>query len=248
MKKIKENIIRIAYQAHEGHIPSAFSILNLLMVLYKEGFVDKEKKNRLILSKGHGSLALYAILAEHGFFDTQELFSFGQFDSNFGGHPDRTKLKGVEASTGSLGHGLPMAVGMALAEKIKQTNHNIYVIIGDGEANEGTVWESSLLAAHHKLNNLYCIVDFNHSTDRALNLGDLKAKFIAFGWQTICINGHDHQEIKQAYSHSGIDKPVAIIAETIKGYGCTMMENNPEWHHKSPTTKKELDALLNDLY
>jgi len=247
MKKIKENIIRIAHQANEGHIPSAFSILDLVVVLYEKGLVNEKKENRFILSKGHGSLALYSVLAKYNVFDSKELFSFGRYNSNFGGHPDRTKLNSVEASTGSLGHGFPIAVGMAIGEKIKKTNHKIYVIIGDGEANEGTIWESALLASHHKLNNLYCIVDFNHSTDRALELGDLEAKFIAFGWKTICINGHDHQEIRQAYLHSETDKPVVIIAETIKGYGCKIMENNPEWHHKSPTVD-ELEFLINDLY
>jgi transketolase len=244
---IKKNIINLVHQTKEGHIPSALSILDLLSVLYGEGFINKEGTSRFVLSKGHGSLALYAILAENGFFDPKELSSFCQYESRFGGHPDRNKVKGVEASTGSLGHGFPIAVGMAMAEKIKRTNNKVYVIIGDGEANEGTVWEAALLATHHKLNNLYCIVDFNHSTDRALELGDLKAKFSAFGWHTICISGHDRQQIKQAYSHSETARPVAIIAETIKGRGCRPMENNPEWHHKNPTTE-ELPLLLKELY
>jgi len=247
MKQIKENIIRAACYNNEGHIPSAFSILDLLMVLYEENLVNNKGENRFVLSKGHGSLALYAVLVRYGFFNAEEILTFGQYESDLGGHPDRTKINGVEASTGSLGHGLPMAVGMALAEKIKQTNHKIYVLIGDGEANEGTIWESAMLASHHKLDNLVCIVDFNHSTDRALNLGDLKAKFTAFGWHAIAINGHDHDEIKYAYLHNEPGKPLAIIAETIKGCGCKVMENNPEWHHKSPTVE-QLESLINELY
>lgn len=247
MRQIKENIIRIAYQAGEGHIASAFSILDLLLVLYGEGFVTSKKEHRFVLSKGHASLALYAVLAQHNFFANEEIFSFCKYESNFGGHPDRTKLSGVEASTGSLGHGFPIAVGMALAEKIQQTNHKIFVVIGDGELNEGSVWESMLLAAHHQLDNLCCIVDFNHSTDRALSIGDLQAKFTAFGWHAFSINGHDHEAIKNAYSQTALGQPLVIIAETIKGYGCKVMENNPEWHHKSPSSE-ELELLVKDLY
>lgn len=247
MKQLKENIIRIAHQAGEGHIASAFSILDLLTVLYGEGFVTAKKEHRFVLSKGHASLALYTVLAQHNFFASDKIFSFCAYESNFGGHPDRTKLSGVEASTGSLGHGFPMAVGMALAEKIRHTDHKIFVLIGDGELNEGSVWESMLLATHHRLDNLYCIVDFNHSTDRALDIGDLQAKFTAFGWHTLSIDGHDHEAIKSAYSQISVGRPLAIIANTIKGYGCKPMENNPEWHHKAPSSE-ELDLLLKDLY
>lgn len=247
MKKMKEKIIEIAAKSGEGHIPSAFSILDILWVLYSQ-ILDKDhvNKDHLILSKGHASLGLYAVLTEKGLIKQEEFDTFGEFNSILGGHPDRTKIPNVEASTGSLGHGLPIAVGIALGMKIKKQKNKVYSIIGDGESNEGTIWESALLASHHKLNNLYCIVDYNHSGDRALKLGDLKKKFKSFGWDTISINGHCHEEIYKALTKKS-DKPIAIIANTIKGYGSKIMENNPEWHHKSPD-QEELEKILKELH
>jgi transketolase len=174
------------------------------------------------------------------------LDSFAKFNSTLGGHPDKNKIPGVEASTGSLGHGFPMSVGMALGLKIKKTDAHVYVIIGDGEANEGTIWESALLASHHQLTNLCCIVDYNHSTDRALQIGDMVQKFKSFDWDTCLIDGHNHEEIFSALQNMGNEKPFAIIAKTIKGYGCARMENNPEWHHKFPRPE-ELPGLLESL-
>ncbi len=252
MKYLRKKIIEIAARAGEGHIPSAFSILDLLWVLYDRVLnitpekADDPDRDRLILSKGHASLGLYAVLAEKGFIETEELESFGKFDSSLGGHPDRNKIKGVEASTGSLGHGMPMAVGLALGMKIKEEPGKVYVIIGDGESNEGTIWESAMLASHHKLDNLYCIIDYNHSGDRALVLGDLRKKFESFGWKTSSINGHNHDEIYEALSQKSSGQPKAIIAETIKGYGSNVMENNHEWHHKSPK-EEELKKILSEL-
>src|SRR3989344_6217204 len=174
MKYLKKTIIKMATAKGEGHIPSAISILDILWVLYDK-ILDITPKNittitrdRFILSKGHASMGLYVILAKKGFIKTRSLRDFGKFESELGGHPDRNKVRGVEASTGSLGHGMPMAVGLALGMKINKQKHRVYVIIGDGECNEGTIWESIKLAAHHKLSNLYCIVDHNHSGDRAL--------------------------------------------------------------------------------
>lgn len=237
----------------EGHIPSAFSILDLLWVLYDRVLnvtpqnARDPDRDRLVLSKGHASLGLYAMLAEKGFIDTQTLNGFATFESRLGGHPDRTKVPGVEASTGSLGHGLPMAIGLALGMKIKKQSHKVYAIVGDGECNEGTIWESALLAAHHELSNLYCIVDYNHSGDRALNLGDLRKKFESFDWLAVSVNGHDQKEIYRALTQQSDRKPIAIIAETVKGYGSKIMENNPEWHHKAPKQGEELDRILKEL-
>ena len=252
MRELREQVIRISAKAQEGHIPSALSILDLLWVLYDRvlkidplnpTLVDRD---RFILSKGQASIGLYVVLAQKGFFSTSELENFGKYDSILGGHPDKNKIPGVESSTGSLGHGFPMAVGMALGLKIKKSPAHVFVIIGDGEANEGTVWESALLASHHQLSNLCCIVDYNHSTDRALRLGDMAQKFKSFGWETCLIDGHNHEEIVSAICKSGIEKPFAIIAQTIKGYGCAIMENNPEWHHKFPRPE-ELPTLLESL-
>ncbi len=252
MNEMKQAIITAAANAGEGHIASAFSVLDILWVLYDRVLridplnPDGFERDRFILSKGHASLALYVVLAEKGFFPKSELETFGRFKSKLGGHPDRNKIPGVEASTGSLGHGLPMAVGVAMALRIKQSHYKVFVLIGDGECNEGTVWESALLAAHHRLKNLCCIVDCNHSTDRALLVGDLAEKFKSFGWDYCSIDGHDHAQIYKALSDFPKARPVAIIAETIKGFGCRRMENNPEWHHKVPSAD-DLAEILEEL-
>jgi transketolase len=252
MKHIKRKIIEIATKSQEGHIASAFSILDILWVLYDKVLnispetVDRPERDILVLSKGHSSIGLYAVLAEKGFIKRKIFETFAQFESVLGGHPDRTKIPGIEASTGSLGHGFPMAVGIALAKKIRKQKGKVYAIVGDGECNEGTIWESALLAAYYKLKNLYCVVDYNHSNDRSLVLGNLKAKFESFGWRTVAIDGHSHKEIYKALTQKSKDKPIAIIAETIKGKGVKRMEHNPEWHHKAPKPE-ELKIILKEL-
>ena len=249
MNNIIKKIVEIASKKKEGHIPSSLSILDILYVLYdrilnleqiKNDSVDRD---RFILSKGHASLGLYTILDHFKILD-ENVYNFCDFNSKLGGHPT-DKITGVEASTGSLGHGLPIGVGMALSYKIQGFKNKIYVLIGDGEANEGTIWESSLLASHHNLNNLICIVDFNHSTDRALELGDLKNKFESFGWYVSEIDGHNQNEIYNSLKNQN-NKPTCIIANTIKGKGISFMENNPEWHHKFPT-EQEINQLLENL-
>mgnify|MGYP002629786748 CR=1 FL=1 len=252
LKSLRREIILAASRAREGHIASAFSILDLLWVLYDRVLrfdpaePRSEQRDRFVLSKGHASLGLYAVLAEKGFFKMSDLDSFGGYESGFGGHPDSNKVPGVEASTGSLGHGLPMAVGMAYGLRLKQSDRRVFCIIGDGEANEGAVWEAALLAAHHQLDNFCCLVDYNHSTDRALMVGDLCEKFGAFGWDSESIDGHDHEAINAALIKQHPGKPRAIIANTIKGRGCRPMESNPEWHHKAPSPE-ELEAILQEL-
>lgn len=251
VKNLRVSIVRAAAQANEGHIPSALSILDVIWVLYAVVFAERirhgAQQDKFILSKGHGSLALYAVLAERGVFDKNELSRFCQLDSILGGHPDRTLVPGVEASTGSLGHGLPMAVGLAMSQKIKKQDAITYVLIGDGEANEGTTWESALLAAHHNLGNLFCIVDLNHSTDRALEVAPLDTKFEAFGWRVLTVSGHDHEELKAALQKEPTDCPTLVLANTIKGFGVPIMENNPEWHHRAPKPG-ELDQILAEVY
>lgn len=252
IKRMKRQIAQASQLANEGHVPSAYSVLDLLWVLYNRvmkinpNCPDDLMMDRFVLSKGHASLALYAVLAEKGFFPSKNFDTFCKYDGNLGGHPDCTKIPGVEASTGSLGHGFPMAVGIALGSRIRQFRNRIFCLIGDGECNEGTVWESALLAAHHQLSNLCCIVDYNHSTDRALKLGDLAGKFKSFGWDVLTIPGHDHEEIYCALSHRHESKPLVIIAETIKGYGVKRMENEPAWHHRAPNDE-ELKSILEEL-
>ncbi|MHC1699671.1 MAG: transketolase [Humidesulfovibrio sp.] len=249
---MKRTILRAAAQAGEGHVPSAFSVLDILWVLYSQVLRHDpanpgwQERDRFVLSKGHASLALYAVLARQGYFPEAELDDFGAYGAMLGGHPCRLKVPGVECSAGSLGHGLPMAVGLALGLRLRGLPGRVFALIGDGEANEGSVWEALLLAAHHKLTNLCVIVDVNHSTDRALDLGDLPAKLTAFGLRAQCVDGHDHEALRQALSHRPGDRPVAVLAQTVKGRGCRDMENNPAWHHRAPK-EQELRAMLREL-
>ena len=244
MNKIIKRIVELSYKNKEGHLGSSLSVLNILYVLYDK-FIsfENEDRNRFILSKGHASLGLYAIL--ENFKLLEDLDSFCQFDSKIGGHPSCI-LNNVEASTGSLGHGLPIAIGMALAYKIKKHEKQIFIVIGDGEMNEGSVWEALLLASHHKLNNLTCILDYNRSNDRALKLDSVIDKVKAFGWNCIKINGHDNKQIEASLFSKHQQKPTFIVPNTIKGNGISFMENNPEWHHKAPN-EEEYKNILQEL-
>lgn len=228
-KNFIKKIIDISYLKKEGHIGSSLSILDILYVLY-EKFIDDQ--NKFVLSKGHASLGLYVILDHFNLLD-DDIVSFCDFNSNLGGHPS-SKIKNVECSTGSLGHGFPFALGMSMSKKIKDESGKIFTIIGDGEANEGTIWETALLASNHKLDNLCCILDYNHSTDRALEIGNMKEKFQSFGWDCSEVDGHDIIELEKVLGKN-TKNPHFIVANTIKGSGCLIMENNPEWHHKSPS-------------
>ncbi len=255
MKTIREKIIKAAYHSKEGHIPSALSILDILWVLYDKVMKydaanpDDIDRDRFVLSKGHASLGLYAILETKGLIPDGSIDKFCSFGSILGGHPDRNKIQWVEASTGSLGHGLPIAVGMAFGFKIRKSTARVFSIVGDGECNEGTIWESALLAAHHKLDNLVCIVDYNHSTDRALSVGDVAAKFKSFDWEAVVVNGHDQDALlEHLKSASNSGKPLAIVAETIKGYGIKSIENDWAWHHRSPKNEEELNLLIQEIY
>lgn len=223
-------VMRMAYLGQEGHVPSSLAILDIIRAVYGGGFVQKDSPSDFVLSKGHGCLSLYATLALEGYFPVEWLDTFAKFDSPLGGHPDRTQVPGVLASTGSLGHGLPFAAGRAYGKKASGQKGTVYVLVGDGEANEGTVWETALLAAHHCLNNLVCIIDDNDSSTRAINMGSISQKFKAFDWEVLEIDGHDLDEILSALSHQPA-RPLAIVARTVKGFGIPEMENNPAWHH-----------------
>lgn len=238
---LKFRICELNYLAGEGHVPSSLSILDMLMVIY-DNFVDlnlitKEslKKENVILSKGHGCLAQYVILEHKKIIKKKDLNTIGKFKSSFGGHPDRTKIKGIDASTGSLGHGFPYAAGIAYVKKINNISSKVYCIIGDGECNEGTIWETCLLVNKFNLTNLVCLVDNNKSSSRIINLGNIKNKFLSFGWETYSVNGHNYLQLKKILSKKN-KKPMAIICNTIKGNGIKFMQQNPnEWHHKKIT-------------
>lgn len=201
----------------EKHEPSAFSTLDVLWVLYDRVLrYDAanprwEGRDRFLLSKGHGPLAFYTILADKGFFPADELRRFMTWEGILGGHPDRNQVPGVEVSTGSLGHGLPMAAGVALALRAKHSDRRVFALVGDGECNEGSIWEAILLAGAKQLSNLTCIVVNNHSS--SLNLGDLAAKFAAFGWSAATVNGRDHDAIYTALTHTEPDRPSAVVAQ-----------------------------------
>jgi transketolase len=201
----------------EKHDASSHSTLDVLWVLYDRVLrydprnPRSEDRDRFVLSKGHGPVAYYAILADKGFFPVAELKKFRQWDGILGAHPDRKQVPGVETSTGSLGHGLPMAVGMALALRLKQSDRCVFALIGDGECNEGSIWEAVMQASHQHLSNLTCIAINNHSS--SIDLGDLAAKFAAFGWAATTINGRDHDQIYHALTHPDSERPTVIVAE-----------------------------------
>ena len=201
----------------EKHDESAHSTLDVLWVLYDRILrydpknPRSEERDRFVLSKGHGPEAFYAILVDKGFFPATALKTFMGWESILGAHPDRNQVPGVEASTGSLGHGLPMAVGMAMALRIKKSNRRVFALIGDGECNEGSIWEAILLAGNRQLSNLTCIAINNHSS--SLELGDLAAKFAVFGWAATTINGRSHQQIYEALSRMDGTSPTAVVAE-----------------------------------
>ena len=252
INNIKKNILKVSYSAKDGHVGSSFSIIDILFVLYDQVMnltldnINDENRDFMVLSKGHASLAHASILEEKGFITKKQLMSFCSHDSILGGHLSREKVPGVEASTGSLGHGIPISIGIALASKIKRLTNRIFVVVGDGESNEGTFWESMLLGAQHNLDNLYCIIDYNRSNDRAIKLDPLEDKLKAFGWDVLVINGHSHEEIYDSLNYHSSGKPIAIIAHTIKGHGIKEMEGNHAWHHKYPS-KKELDSMIKEL-
>ncbi len=240
----KRKIIDLVYKNKmEAHLSPAMSLMEILNVLFKDimhiekGCLDAEESDQLVLSKGHGSLALYAVYVEEGYISEEDFQTYKKMDSKFGVHPDRHKVPGVMVSTGSLGHGLPNAVGIAYAWKIKNKSNRMYVIVGDGELNEGSNWETIIFAARYKLDNICCIVDNNNSAD---NMPDIERKFEAFGWQTCTVDGHNEEQLKTAMLNTP-NAPYVIIANTIKGKGIRMMEKaHEEWHHRSISDEEYL--------
>lgn len=231
--KLRNRILEIALRDGMGHIPSALSILDIVWVLYNSVMTSDDQ---FILSKGHGCMALYAVLEEKGLLDWSE---------KLWGHPKRGGA--ILASTGSLGHGLPMAVGLAMAKKIKGEKGRVFVLVGDGECNEGTTWESAMIAAHHKLDNLFLIVDQNMSSERALSMGSISHKFRAFGWSGMSNPryGHSHhliQSILMSEPASETKQPRYFIAQTTKGNGVPFMQEN-SWHNRK-ITKEEYEKAI----
>ena len=243
-----------------GHVGAAFSIVEILRVLYDDILKYDAanprwpKRDRCILSKGHGCIALYVLLAEKGFFPKDELGKFCASDGILGGHPEHGKVPGVEASTGSLGHGLSFGVGFALAAKLDGYKHRVFVIVGDGECSEGSIWEAALCAAKHQLSNLTVLVDYNKQQTygtiaEVQGLEPLVEKWESFGFAVREVNGHDIEELRSVLSNVPFesDKPSAIICHTVKGKGVSFTERNLRWHHKAKVTEDEVASLLDAL-
>jgi len=244
--EIRKKIIKMNYLSQGTHIGSSLSIVDILTLLYFKILKINPKKplqsnrDRFILSKGHAAAALYAALAQRGFFSERILNTYCQNRGKLPGHATRGSVPGVEVSTGSLGHGLSMGVGMALAGKNDKRRYRIFVLMSDGECDEGSVWEAALFAAHHKLDNLVAIIDYNKlqafgRTNEVLNLEPLKKKWESFGWRVKEINGHNFFEIEKVLSRIPFakNKPGIVIAHTVKGKGVSFMEDRLEWHYKN---------------
>jgi transketolase len=256
----RKTILKILERNGRGHIGSAFSILEITRVLY-DSILEYDptnptwsKRDRFILSKGHGCLALYVQLAEKGFFSEEELWKVSEDGAMLGGHPEYGLTPGIEASTGSLGHGLSIGVGIALSAAIDKKKFHVFVLIGDGECNEGTIWEAALSASKHSLSNLTVILDCNKfqcfgPTEKITNLEPLGEKWQSFGFEVREIDGHDTTQIRETFETVPFSpkKPSLVICHTIKGSGISEMENNPSWHHKSKLTEEELKKLYNLL-
>lgn len=257
--ELRKRIVQTLAFGGRGHVGSAFSLVEMLRILYDEvlhydpanpRWADRD---RSILSKGHGCLALYVILAEKGFFPESELESFCKRDGTLGGHPDH-RVAGVEVSTGSLGHGLSIGVGFALNARYENADHRTFVIVGDGESNEGSIWEAAMCAGKHRLSNLTVLVDYNKnqsygSTFEIQDLEPLVDKWRAFGFGTVEVDGHDMTQLRSALLNLPLEngKPSTVICHTVKGKGVEFVENNMEWHHKSKVSEEELVALFGAL-
>ena len=245
----------MTHYGKSSHIASILSIVDIVSVLYESILnIDpktpkKPNRDRFILSKGHAGAAIYAALAEKGFFKVSELKKHCSNGSNLSGHVSHKNIPGVEFSTGSLGHGLSVSCGIAYSAKINKSKFRVFTLLSDGECDEGSNWEAILFAAHHKLNNLVAIIDYNklqsiESTHNTLNLEPFAEKWISFGWQVIEVDGHNHNELFKALKkNSKLDSPLCIIAHTTKGKGVSFMENNNLWHYRSPQNSEYRNAI-----
>jgi transketolase len=249
-KIIRKKIIYLSYKAKTAHLASSLSCVDIIVVIYEKflKFNENKKENNIfILSKGHAATALYSIL-NYKKIITDKLFeSYSKKDSILEEHPTHN-IPGVSVTTGSLGHGLSVGCGIALGFKIKKLKNKVYVLLSDGECNEGSVWEAVLFASSNKLNNLIVIVDYNKwqatgKTKNILNLGDLKKKFQTFGFNSRDVNGHNFNQIIKNLKNTSLKKPLVIIAHTIKGKGVTFMEDDNNWHYRSPNEKEYQESI-----
>ncbi|MBU0778353.1 transketolase [Patescibacteria group bacterium] len=255
--QVRMQTLEMCTRAGSGHVVSSFSCTDILVALYYGGILrfdpanpKWDKRDRFYVSKGHGAMALYPILADLGFFAKDELSKFSQNDGILGAHPDNN-IPGIEVVTGSLGHGLGLAIGMALCAKIDKKEYITIALLGDGECYEGSIWEGAMFAGHHQLNNLIGIIDRNglsvtDFTEKSLRLNPLKDKWHSFGWDVVIIDGHSFREIFDSFKDFRLrksNKPLMIIANTVKGKGVSFMENSPLWHNLVPTDEQTEMAM-----
>ena len=258
--ELRENVIDMIVEGKAGHIGGDMSVMEILTEIYFDQMnispenMDDPDRDKFIMSKGHSVEAYYAVLAKKGFFDIKDVIAeFSKFGSQFIGHPNN-KLPGIEMNSGSLGHGLPVSVGMALAGKMDEKDYRVYTVMGDGELAEGTVWEGAMAASHYKLDNLCAVVDRNRlqisgNTEDVMAHDDLHKRFRSFGWNVIDVaDGNDIDQLKTAFDSAKETKgkPTVLIANTVKGKGSSVMENKANWHHKV-TNAEELEQIRKDL-
>lgn len=256
---LRQDVVRMIKAGKAGHIGGDMSVMDVLVSLYFHEMnispenMDDPGRDKFVMSKGHCVEALYAVLAAKGFFPIEQVIEeYSQFGSKFIGHPNN-KLPGIEMNSGSLGHGLPVCVGMALAEKMNKSQARVYTVMGDGELAEGSVWEGAMAASHYKLDNLCAVVDRNRlqisgSTEVVMHHDDLAARFAGFGWNVISVDGNDVDALNAAFDVAKTvkGKPSVVIANTVKGFGSSVMENKAPWHHKVPS-EEEYSQIMSDL-
>jgi transketolase len=256
---LRKNVLDMIVEGKAGHIGGDMSVMDILVELYFDQMnispenMDDPNRDRFIMSKGHSVEALYAVLAEKGFFPIEQVISeFSKFGSKFIGHPNN-KLPGIEMNSGSLGHGLPVSVGMALAGKMNHSDYRVYVVMGDGEIAEGSVWEGAMAAHQYKLDNLCAVVDRNRlqisgCTEDIMAHDVQEERWGSFGWHVISVDGNNYDELKAAFEEAKNTKgqPTVVIANTVKGCGSSVMENKANWHHKVPTAE-EYAQIINDF-
>ncbi len=256
---IRKNIVAMITESKSGHPGGSLSGVEILTYLYfkemniNKDNLDSKERDYFILSKGHAAPVLYATLSEAGFIEEKELMTLRKLGSKLQGHPDSKKIKAIDVSTGSLGQGISNAVGVAIGAKIDNANSTIYTLLGDGELQEGLVWEALMSAAHYKLDNLVAFVDYNKlqidgNNEDVMGIKPLDKKFESFGWNVITIDGHDFKQIEKALQSEKEtkQKPTVIIANTVKGKGVSFMENNAGWHGSAPSIEQR-DLALNEL-
>ena len=253
--ELRKLVLDMIYRANTGHIGGDFSVMDILVTLYYKQMnispenVDDPDRDMFVLSKGHSVEALYAVLTDRGFFPKEDLMTYSQINTKYIGHPNN-KINGIEMNSGSLGHGLPVCVGMALGSRMSGRKNRIYTVMGDGELAEGSVWEGAMAASHYKLDNLCAVIDRNclqisGGTETVMSQESIEDRWKSFGWHVINAAGNDIASLDQAFNEARqiTGKPTVIIAHTIKGYGVSFMENKATWHHKVPTYEEYTAAF-----